>query len=291
MSFTRSFISFARNCRPALVLPVACLALGDVAHAEGYILGFGAARDTEDATALTAFGDFGISDKTWLSAMVGRTETEALIGGFETSTYDVGIDHHFDPVGIRLSAAYWGDSGLLDSEDVRVSFYYRDDIATFSANYERRDFDFVFGSVLLGDRRKVEFQADGWGMTSRVRFGDRVSLNLNGMHYEYSRRIRIDPDINIFRFLSASRLSLMNSLLDYHANAGVEVAFGLRSVDVSAGTWKTAVDQSKVDSWSIGFLTPVSDRIDAEFRLSFDDSENFGNTTALAVYLYYFGGS
>lgn len=282
---------FTRRFRQALFLPVACLALCAAAHAEGYILGFGAARDTEDATAWTAFGDFGIGEKTWLSAMIGSTETEALVGGFETSTYDVGVDHYFEPVGVRLGASYWGDSGLLDSADIRVSFYYRDDVATLSANYERRDFDFVFGSVLLGDRRKVEFQANGWGMTSTVRFGDRISLNLSGMHYEYSRRIHIDPDINIFRFLSASRLSLMNSLLDYRVNADVEVAFGLRSVDVSAGSWKTAVDQSKVDSWSIGFLTPVSDRIDAEFRLSFDDSQNFGSTTALTVYLYYFGGS
>ena len=61
--------------------------------------------------------------------------------------------------------------------------------------------------------------------------------------------------------------------------------------DLSAGTWKTAVDQSKVDSYTVGFLTPMTDRTDIEFRLSFDDSENFGKTTALTVYLYYFGGS
>jgi hypothetical protein len=83
----------------------------------------------------------------------------------------------------------------------------------------------------------------------------------------------------------------MNSLIDYRVNAGMEYRFGLRSIDVSAGSWKTAVDQSKVDSYTIGFLTPMTDRTDIEFRLSFDDSENFGNTTALTVYLYYFGGS
>lgn len=284
-------MSFTKTCRGILVVPVACVALVGGAHAEGYILGIGAARDTEDATAMTAFGDFGVGENTWLSAMVGTTQTEAQIGGFETSSYDIAIDHYFDPVGIRLSAAYWGDSHLLDSDDLRVSFYYRDEIASISADYERRDFDFVFGSVLLGDRRKVEFQADGWGMTSRFRIGDRFSFSLSGMHFDYSRRIRIDPDINVLRFLSASRLSLMNSLLDYRTNAGVEMAFGLRSVDLSVGTWKTAVDQSKVDSYSIGFLTPVSDRSDLEIRVSFDDSENFGKTTALTVYLYYFGGS
>ena len=270
---------------------MACLAWSGNAWAEAFILGLGAARDTEDAMALTAFGDFGIGDDTWLSATIGSTETDGPLGGFETSFYELGIDHQFNPVGFRVSLAYWGDPDLLDSRDTRASFYYRDEIAFLSANYERRDFDFVFDSILLLTPRKVEFHADGWGMTSRIRFGDRVTFHLGGMHYEYSRRIRIDPDINVLRFLSASRLSLMNSLLDYRADAGIEVAFGLRSVDVSAGTWKTAVDQSKVDSYSIGFLTPMTDRTDVELRLSFDDSENFGRTTALTAYLYYFGGS
>lgn len=261
------------------------------AVADGYMLGVGAALDTEDAVALTAFGDFGIRDNTWVSGTVGTTKTEALVGGFETSFYDLGIDHYFDPVGVRLSGAYWGDADLLDSDDVRASFYYRDDIASFSADYERRNFDFVFGSVLLGDRRKVEFHADGWGMTNRIDFGDRITFRMSGMHYEYSRRIRIEPNIDVLRFLSASRLSLINSLIDYRLNAGLEFAFGLKSVDLSAGTWKTAVDQSKVDYYSIGFLTPMTDRTDIEFRLSFDDSENFGTTTAFTIYAYYYGGS
>jgi hypothetical protein len=128
-------------------------------------------------------------------------------------------------------------------------------------------------------------------MTNRVQFGDRLVFRLSGMFYEYSRDIRIQPDIDALRFLSASRLSLINSLLDYRLNAGVEYRFGLRSVNFSVGRWKTAVDQGKVDSFGVGFLTPMSNRTDIEFRLSFDDSENFGNTTALTVYLYYFGGS
>ena len=272
-------------------LTLFCLVFIGSANAEGYILGIGAAADSEDGRAYSAFGDFGIRDDTWLSATIGSTETEAMIGGFSTNFYDLGIDHYFNPVGIRISGAYWGDSNILDSDDVRASFYYRDDIASFSADYERRDFDFVFESAILQDRRKTEFHADGWGLTNRIQFNDRVTLRLSGMHYDYSRDIRIQPEIDVLRFLSASRLSLINSLIDYRINAGIEFRFGLRSVDLSAGTWKTAVDQSKVDSYTVGFLTPMTDRTDIEFRLSFDDSENFGKTTALTVYLYYFGGS
>jgi hypothetical protein len=272
-------------------LVLLCLVCEGSAIAADYVLGIGGAADTEDAMALTAFGDFGIREETWLSASVGTTETNGLIDEFQTISYDVGIDHFFDPVGIRVSGGYWGDSDLLDSADVRASFYFRDDIASLSLDYERRNFDFIFEIPLLDFRREVEFHADGWGMTNRFRFGDNVTLRLSGMHYEYSRRIRIDPNIDALRFLSASRLSLINSLIDYRVNAGIEYKFGLRAVDVTAGTWKTAVDQSKVDSYAIGFLTPLTDRTDIEFRASFDNSENFGRTTALTVYLYYFGGS
>lgn len=272
-------------------LLIVCLVLGGNALAAGYVLGIGAAADTEDAFAVTAFGDFELFENTWLSATYGSTETEVLVDGFQTDFYDLGIDHYFDPVGIRLSTAYWGDSDLLDSADVRASFYYRDDIASFSADYERRNFDFVWETLFTRERRQVEFHADGWGMTNRIQFGDRVTFRVSGMHYDYSRRIRIDPNIDVLRFLSASRLSLINSLIDYRVNAGLEYRFGLRSVDVSVGTWKTAVDQSKVDSYGIGFVTPMTDRTDVEFRVSFDNSENFGRTTAVTIYLYYFGGS
>ncbi len=281
MSFIRRFLSSV----------LLCLACNGSVLAASYILGLGAATDSEDGRAISAFGDFGIRENTWLSATIGSTDTSGIAGGFSTTFADVGIDHYFNPVGIRIGGAHWGDPDILDSDDVRAAFYYRDDIASFSADYERRNFDFVFGSDLLRDRRKAEFHADGWGLTSRIQFGDRITARLSGMHYGYSQNIRLQPDIDILRFLSASRLSLMNSLIDYRINAGVEFRFGLRSIDVSVGSWKTAVDQGKVDSYTIGFLTPMSDRTDIEFRLSFDDSENFGNTTALTVYLYYFGGS
>ncbi len=281
MPFTKRYLSSV----------LLCLACNSSALAGGYILGLGAAADNADGRAISAFGDFGIGEHTWLSAMIGTTETDGIAGGFSTTFADVSIDHYFNPVGIRIGGAHWGDPDILESDDVRAAFYYRDDIASFSADYERRNFDFVFDSDLLRDSRTAEFHADGWGLTSRIKFNDRITARLSGMHYGYSRNIRLQPDIDILRFLSASRLSLMNSLIDYRINAGVEFRFGLRSIDLSVGSWKTAVDQGKVESYTIGFLTPMSDRTDIEFRFSFDDSENFGNTTALTVYLYYFGGS
>jgi len=269
---------------------LACLACSTGALAEGYILGLGAAGDSADGRAISAFGDFGILENTWLSATLGATETSSSFGDFSTTYADLGIDQYFKPLGVRVSGAYWGDSSILDSTDIRAALYYRNEVASISVDYERRDFDFVFGADSRRGRREAEFHADGWGMTNRVNVSERTTIRLSGMVYNYSRDIRIQPDIDALRFLSASRLSLINSLLDYRITAGVEYEFGLRSVDLSIGGWKTAVDQSRVASYAIGFLTPMSDRTDIEFRLSFDDSESFGNTTALTVYLYYFGG-
>ena len=269
---------------------LACLACSTGALAEGYILGLGAAGDSADGRAISAFGDFGILENTWLSATLGATETSSSFGDFSTTYADLGIDQYFKPLGVRVSGAYWGDSSILDSTDIRAALYYRNEVASISVDYERRDFDFVFGADFRRGRREAEFHADGWGMTNRVNVSERTTIRLSGMVYNYSRDIRIQPDIDALRFLSASRLSLINSLLDYRITAGVEYEFGLRSVDLSIGGWKTAVDQSRVASYAIGFLTPMSDRTDIEFRLSFDDSESFGNTTALTVYLYYFGG-
>ena len=87
------------------------------------------------------------------------------------------------------------------------------------------------------------------------------------------------------------RVSMINSLIDYHYSAGVEFEFGLRSLDFSLGQWQTAIDGSEIDSYSVGFLTPVADRLDMEIRYSRDESERYDGTNAVALYLYYFGGS
>ena len=54
MSFTRQFLRLA-----ALFL----VCHGSV-FADGYVLGLGAAADSEDGLALSAFGDFGIRENT-----------------------------------------------------------------------------------------------------------------------------------------------------------------------------------------------------------------------------------
>lgn len=254
------------------------------------MIGGGGEADTAGGRALSVFADLGIGEKTWLTGALATTLTGGAFGGLDTIYVDGGIDHWFGPLGVRLGAAYWGDDEILDSADLRGAAYFRNDAFSLALNLERRDFDFTFAPLPLADTRTVEFSANGFGLTTRLRMGKAADLYAGGMRYDFSRDINLQPRIELLNILSTSRLSLMNSLIDYRYNAGVEFHFGLQSIDFRFETWQTAVDQGLVRSIATGLLTPVGERTDMEFRLAYDDSENFGRTVSFAVYLYYFGG-
>ena len=261
------------------------------ATAQGFVLGAGVEGDSADGRALSTFADFSIGEKTWLSATLSAYQTDGIFGRRNTTLANIAIDRWFDPVGLRAGVSYWGDNDILDSNDLEASLYYRNESFMLSVDYERREFDFVVLADFPTQRRTVEFSANGVGLSSRFPLGENASFHVNGIQYDYSRNIRLQPDIDALRFFSSSRLSMINSLIDHRISAGIEFRMGLRSLDLSVGSWQTAVDGGRVDSYSIGFLTPLTDRTDGEIRFSVDDSENFGQTTAISLYLYYFGGN
>ncbi len=273
-----------------LIVLLAMTLLSVNGFAEGYVLGLGVDGDSADGRSLTAFGDFGVGDETWLSVTTSTAQTDGLVRRNDTLLADVGVDHYFEPVGVRVGAAYWGNADILDSRDLRASIYVRGAPGSLSLDYQKRNFEFDLQTDFLRGRT-AKFDANGVGATARVELGDNLSFRLGGMSYDYSRNLRLQPDISVLAFLTASRLSTINSLIDSRINAGLEYRFGLRSVDVGVSQWQTAVDGSEVDSYSLGFLTPISDRVDMELRVAFDDSESFGNTTSFSVYIYYFGGT
>lgn len=260
------------------------------AAAEGFVLGAGAEGDSADGRALSAFADVGITKATWWSFVGVLADTEGVIRDNETRLLDVAIDHHFDPLGIRVGAGYWGNPDILDSCDLNASLYLRGEAGSISIDYEKRRFEFDLQSDLLRGNT-VKWDADGWGANARLDLGDRASLFASGMVYDYSRNLRIQPDIDVLAYITRSRLSMINNLIDNRLNAGIEFRFGLRSLDFTAGSWQAALDGTEVDSYSVGFLTPVSDRVDAEVRFALDESENYGQTRAVSIYFYYFGGS
>lgn len=264
------------------------LAVAGAARANPIIIGVGGEVDTADSRAFSLFTDIGLTDDTWVSGSVAWTDTDREFFDITTKYADIGLDHNFKPVGFRVAAAYWGDQGLLESNDVRGSLYLRGDKGSISFEYEYRQFDLTVGSDFLQDPVEVEFDADGIGFSASLPVNDRLTLYASGMDYEYSRDIRLQPNTDILRAFSRSRLSMINSLIDYRAGIGVDLAFGLRHVDLRFARWRTEVDQGDIDSISAGLLMPAGRSADIEFRLAYDDSENFGGATVLSVFFYLF---
>ena len=256
---------------------------------DGYIIGLGAEGDTSDSLAFSTFGDFGLSEKTWISVTAAKAQAEGVFSQLNTLYGDIGLDHFFDPIGIRIGVAYWGDEDILDSVDTRGSIYLRTKSVTFAADYERRNFDFFFDLQPLLQRRQVEFEADGYGLNIRAAASTRVNLFIRGMSYDYSVDLTNLQSISDLNFLAASRLSLANSLLDHRMDAGIDIKFGLKLLSLEFGRRQTAIDGGRVGSISAGFLFPASDASDIELRLGYDDSENFGGTTVFSFFWFFYG--
>ena len=133
---------FLSRLLAALILTGPFLATSTFADAGDYVLGGGVSTDNADGVAVIVIADVGVTDKTWLSGSVGRTNVEnARRQDLETWYTFVGIDHFWSPVGGRLGVAYWGDASLLDSIDVVGSIYTRGKVGMISFDAEHRDFE------------------------------------------------------------------------------------------------------------------------------------------------------
>ena len=82
--------------------------------------------DAADGIAGVVLGDFAVGEETWLYGGIARSSVELPIRD-ETETWygDVGVDHFFDPAGVRFGRAYWGDNSVLDSTDARAAVNFR----------------------------------------------------------------------------------------------------------------------------------------------------------------------
>ncbi len=257
---------------------------------EGFVIGAGLEVDTDDAMAATLSADLGIASETWLSAAVATSRVDLPRGTrIDTLYADLGIDHWFQPIGIRAGLAYWGDSNVLSSNDYRGSLYWRNDRFSISGNYEFRDFtlDIFRFDALPG--QDIEFHANGVGLSLRVELSPTVDLNLSGMDYEYNVNLGVAQNRRIVDLLSVSRLSLLNSLLDHRASVAVGVDVGDSRWSLDYATSTGIVDGRDTDSVTLRFLTPMGGRSDIEFGLGVDRSDDFGSVTLFSVFLYFYG--
>lgn len=285
-----SSADLSRDCRIGIAL-LCAIAAPAAAEPGDFVIGGGVEGDSEDGFAVTLLGDVAIADDTWLSGSVAESGVDDPTRRTVDYTYaDLGIDHYFDPVGVRLGVSYWGNSDLLDSVDVRGSLYSRGESAYLSIDAERRDFDFAIPPRDALPNVDVGFDATGIGLSGRVDAGDNVSLRAGGMSYEYSREFRVGDAARLTDLLTFSRLSVLTSLVDWRASAGIDVDIGLRQLGFSVSKWQGIVDESDNFGVTLTFLTPLTRRTDLELSLGYDDSNLYGEVTFLSAYLYFYGG-
>ena len=258
---------------------------------EGYVLGGGIESDTEDGLGVTAVGNYGLTENTWMSGAIARNTADLqLQPDIDTWYADLGLDHWWDPVGIRLGLAYWGDNDTLDSTDFRASLYWRGKGFSIAGDYEFRDFSFLLPATDRFSGREIGFDANGIGLTARFDVTDKVTIGVSGMAYDYSVNLKLDDNRRLLDLLSFSRLSLINSLIDYRAYATLGLDVGKSRWQVDVGTWKGEVDSGVTRSATVRFLNPLSETADIEFALGMDDSDLYGTVTIFSVFLYFYGG-
>ena len=271
------------------VLPLLSLA-GDALAAEGWIAGVVAEADTTDGLAGVVFADIAVSEKTWLTASIGGNTVELpRRQSIDTRFGRLGIDHWFEPVGVKLDVSYWGDSDVLDSLDWGGSLYWRSDRVMLAGDYEYREFRFTIPRTQRFPGRTIDFDAHGVGLTTRFELTESVNLGFAGMTYDYSVDLRLDDNRGLLDLLSFSRLSLINSLVDYTAFVTLGLDAGERNWQLEAGTWRSAVDGGTTTSATLRFLTPIGRSSDVELGIGLDDSDLYGSVTFFSVFLYFYG--
>ncbi len=275
----------------ALAFLILLLSAGRAVAGEGYILGAGLEGDTQDGFAVSLIGDFSVAEETWVSAAIARYSADsALSQDLDTWHANLRIDHWWNPIGIRAGIAYWGDNDTLDSTDFEVSTYWRNDRLSVSGDYQYRDFDIVLPATDFFESRKAGFSADGIGMSARVEITDTIGFGLSAMDYDYDVNLKLDSNRRLLQLLTFSRLSLINSLVDYSATATLALDAGKRRWNFDIGTWKGEVDGSRTRTATVRFLNPMNDTSDIELALGVDDSELYGNVTFFSVFLFFYGG-
>jgi len=268
------------------------LAGNALAAGDGFMIGGGVESDTEDGISAAVIGGVGLAKNTWLSAGVAKSSVELTRDRDIEALYaDVELDHFFDPVGVRVGAAYWGDSDILESKDWRASIYWRGESAMLAAEYEFRDFDFIIPSTDFLTSREIVFDADGLGATVQFQMGESTSLRLKGIKYDYSVPFRPVENVDAANLLTVSRLSLVNTLVDHRAIVSLGIDQGLKRWEIDIATWEGVIAGSRTNSLTLRFLTPMSNRTDIEFSLGYDESDLYGDVTFFSLYLYFYGAN
>ncbi len=268
------------------------LAANAAADDRGYLLGGGVEVDEDNGLRAAVLAGIELGEHTWMSGAASVGSFELGNGDSRDIIYsDIDLDRYFDPIGVRIGAAYWGDPDLLDSTDLRFSPYFRNERIFLGLTFERRDFDFIIPPGDLFPGREFEFDAGGYGATLRFPLGKKASLSIDGMRYDYSVDFEPNDAENAARLVSATRLSLLNELIDHRVGVGLGFDVGEHRWEFDYATWESALGSIRTKSYTVRYVLPATDRLDTEFSLGFDQSALDDGVFYASVYLYFFGST
>lgn len=262
------------------------------AAGDGFMLGAGVEADNDDGVSAALLGGAGLGEDTWLSG--GMAKSSVVLGSGEnldTLYGEIELDHYFDPVGIRLASAYWGENQSLESRDWRASVYWRGDRAMLAGTYTYRDFELTLPATDFFAGRQLRFDADGLGLTFRFDIGKSADLRFSGTSYDYSVNFSPIRDRDVSRLVSASRLSLMNSLDDSRASISLGIDRELKRWEIDVATSRSAVSGARTRSMTLRYLLPASSRTDLELALGHDSADNYDDVLYFSTYLYFYGAN
>jgi len=268
--------------------------------------------DEEGAYGLGAGLDLPLAEDTWLQMTAGLADSSAERDSLSTYRFGLGIDHFFAPAGIALALDYWGDGDSIDTLALKGDLYFRTERARFGVNATYRDIKLNYEVPALA-RNLVDdsqsFASTGVGANFRYSWGA-ASFYARGSIFDYDEQIgdvatRVDlsrvpaplrPNIqqrleNVVRavqFLSASSLTLANSLLAHSASAGIDYRVGEQTFNVEFGHDRAEVDDLDVTSLSVGWLFPAGNAVDLEVRVGTSDAGTYGTAAygGLSVFVY-----
>jgi hypothetical protein len=109
-----------------------------------------ALQSDEDAYQnLSAIFHLGLADATWLSLAAGTSKAPDTEPDIRAGRAGIGIEHDFGPVGLRVNAERWGDSGNLETRDWLGELFLRRDRYRLGISYIRREIDIYFSGETL----------------------------------------------------------------------------------------------------------------------------------------------
>jgi hypothetical protein len=247
-----------------------------------WMLGIGAEVDDESSDSVLGTFNVGIARSTWLSFATGRSSSPADRADIEAQTVVLGIDHRFEKVGFTLEAERWGDSGVLETQDLAGSVYYDRERFRVGVGYETRDIEIPF--TLTGPlggtlQRAAQVDAESFSFDARLSVGERWQLYLGVAEYDYERDLNVLPRISALNLLSTSTMTLANSFIDDERSIGAELALERSVLNFRFATDRSAIDGSRFETFDAAVLVPLAGRVDLEINVGSGRSDFFDAAT------------